>query len=87
MSLPVIPAPAQTVPGDGIVTRTASAGIDVGSPELAGVAARFVADVELDTGLALTGDSGITVTSATVWRSRRRASGCGARHPRRSTAV
>ncbi|HEY4569139.1 MAG TPA: family 20 glycosylhydrolase [Kribbella sp.] len=61
MSLPLIPAPATTTSADGTFSLTTGSGLVVESPELAGTAARFVADVELDSGLTLTGDSGITV--------------------------
>ncbi|GAA1589683.1 MULTISPECIES: beta-N-acetylhexosaminidase [Kribbella] len=59
MSLPVIPAPAAATTGDGTFTLTTSSGVTA-PPELEAVAARFVAAVELDTGLALAGSTGIT---------------------------
>ncbi|MDX3002994.1 family 20 glycosylhydrolase [Kribbella solani] len=61
MSLPVIPAPAQTTAADGTYTLTATTGIAVAAPDLAGPATRFIQDVALDTGLELTGTAGITL--------------------------
>ncbi|MER7249528.1 family 20 glycosylhydrolase [Kribbella sp. NPDC000426] len=62
MSLPVIPAPAHLDLNDDTFALTSSSGVTAESPELAELAARFVADVELDCGLALAGTTGITVT-------------------------
>ncbi|TCC09965.1 beta-N-acetylhexosaminidase [Kribbella soli] len=56
----MIPVPALLSPADGSFTLTASSGV-AAPPELAGPVARFVEDLQLDCGLALAGDSGITV--------------------------
>jgi hexosaminidase len=65
MSLPVIPAPATAAASDdGTYTLSSSSGVVAQSPELAGLAARFVEDVRLDTGLAMTTGAGITVVLA-----------------------
>jgi hexosaminidase len=61
MSLPVIPAPAQYVATDSTFSITATTGVDIQSPELAHLAPLFTEDVHQDTGLLLTGSSGITV--------------------------
>jgi hexosaminidase len=66
MSLPVIPAPAHLTLSDNTFNLNSLSGVAVESPELAELAARFVADVELDCGLALTGDTGITLTLESV---------------------
>ncbi|MGZ0151811.1 beta-N-acetylhexosaminidase [Kribbella sp. WER1] len=61
----MIPAPATTTPGTGTFTLTATTGITA-PPELSGPVARFVQAVEADTGLTLSGDTGITVELAPV---------------------
>ncbi|RZT19693.1 hexosaminidase [Kribbella sp. VKM Ac-2569] len=61
----MIPAPAQLTSTDGTFTLTASSGV-AAPPELAGPVARFVEDLQLDCGLALAGDSGITVELGAV---------------------
>ncbi|TCC17507.1 hypothetical protein E0H58_37740 [Kribbella speibonae] len=62
---PMIPAPALLTSADGTFTLTTSSGVTA-PPELADPVARFVEDVELDGGLALTGSAGITVELAPV---------------------
>lgn len=66
MNLPVIPAPADATTQGGSFAVGPGLGIDVQPAELADVAGRFAADVELDTGLRFTGDAGITLTLAPV---------------------
>jgi hexosaminidase len=66
MSLPVIPAPAHLTLSENTFTLASSSGVASESPELAELAARFVADVEVDCGLVLTGDTGITLTLESV---------------------
>ena len=62
MNLPLIPAPATTTTHDGTFVVTDGLGVVVQSPELAGLAERFVADVQVDAGIALfPGSAGITV--------------------------
>jgi hexosaminidase len=62
MNLPVIPAPATATAYDGALLVGEALGVVVQSPELADLAARFAADVELDAGIRLsTGSAGITV--------------------------
>ncbi|MFD7156183.1 beta-N-acetylhexosaminidase [Kribbella sp. NPDC059898] len=61
----MIPAPATTTPGEGTYTLTSTTGISA-PPELAGPAARFVEAVQADTGLTLTGSSGIIIELAPV---------------------
>ncbi|GAA1158394.1 family 20 glycosylhydrolase [Kribbella jejuensis] len=65
MDLPVIPAPATLTVSDETFTLTATSGVTT-PPELAGPVARFVEAVAADTGLVLTGSSGITVELAAV---------------------
>lgn len=63
MNLPIIPAPATTTTdGDGSFVVGDAVGVVVQSPELAGLAARFVDDVQVDSGVVLSLESpGITV--------------------------
>ncbi|WP_433160966.1 beta-N-acetylhexosaminidase [Kribbella sp. CA-247076] len=62
MNLPVIPAPAVSATHTGTLTVGPGFGVAAHSPELTDLAARFVEDVRLDTGLALSpGSGGITV--------------------------
>ncbi|WP_460665302.1 beta-N-acetylhexosaminidase [Kribbella swartbergensis] len=62
MNLPVIPAPATATAHDGTLLVGDALGIVVRSAELADLAARFAADVQLDAGIALSaGSAGITV--------------------------
>ncbi|WUJ71875.1 beta-N-acetylhexosaminidase [Kribbella soli] len=62
MNLPLIPAPATTTTHDGTFVVTDGLGVVVQSPELAGLAERFVADVRVDADIALfPGSAGITV--------------------------
>ena len=65
MDLPVIPTPATLTVSDETFTLTSTSGITA-PPELGAVAARFLEAVAADTGLALTGSSGITVELAPV---------------------
>jgi hexosaminidase len=61
----MIPAPASTTAGEGAFTLTPTTGI-TSPPELAGPVAHFLQALEQDTGLTLTGTTGITVELAPV---------------------
>ena len=62
MNLPLIPAPATATSSDGTLLVSGAVGVVVQAAELAAIAARFVADVHVDAGIALTlGSPGITL--------------------------
>ncbi|TCO34155.1 hexosaminidase [Kribbella steppae] len=62
MNLPVIPAPATATAHDGTLIVGAALGVVVQSADLAEVAARFVEDIQVDAGIALSPESaGITL--------------------------
>jgi hexosaminidase len=54
MNLPLIPAPATTTADDGTLILGETVAVVVQSAELADIAARFVEDVRIDAGIALT---------------------------------